>query len=95
MKEGEAAVYALKKGKSAGADNIPLELVQAGGKAMIDAITSVCNKKNRQMTYTMDSDSGNYIPKERQHTAVPEVSSNEQSVSAIQARSSTDSRINH
>ena len=34
--EVEAAVKSLKKGKSAGVDNIPLELVQAGAEAMID-----------------------------------------------------------
>ena len=31
-------------GKSAGGDNIPAELVQAGGKSMIDILISVCNK---------------------------------------------------
>ena len=31
-KEVEAAVQSLKKGKSAGVDNIPAELVQAGGE---------------------------------------------------------------
>ena len=31
-------------GKSAGVDNIPAELVQAGGKAMIDILTAICNK---------------------------------------------------
>ena len=34
----------LKKGKSAGVDNIPVELVQAGGESMIDILTNVCNK---------------------------------------------------
>ena len=42
--EVEAAVKALKMGKSTGADNIPAELVQAGGEAMIDILTSICNK---------------------------------------------------
>ena len=42
--EVEAAVKALKMGKSAGVDNIPAELVQAGGKAMIDILTTICNK---------------------------------------------------
>ena len=37
--EGEIAVASLKKGKSAGVDNIPAELVQAGGEAMIDVLT--------------------------------------------------------
>ena len=40
----EAAVKALKMGKSAGLDNIPAELVQARGAAMIDILTSTCNK---------------------------------------------------
>ena len=31
-------------GKSAGVDNIPAELVQAGGEAMIDIPTTICNK---------------------------------------------------
>ena len=34
--QGEAAVKSLKKGKSAGVDNITLELVPAGGETMID-----------------------------------------------------------
>ena len=32
----EIAVASLKKGKSAGVDNKPAELVQAGGETMID-----------------------------------------------------------
>ena len=40
----EAAVKALKKGKSAGVDNIPVELVQTGGKDNITALTTICNK---------------------------------------------------
>ena len=40
----EATVKALKLGKSAGVDNITAELIQAGGEAMIDILTSVCNK---------------------------------------------------
>ena len=35
-KEVEIAVAALKQGKSAGVDNIPAELVQAGGEPMSD-----------------------------------------------------------
>ena len=31
-------------GKSAGVDNIPAELVQAGGEATIDILTAICNK---------------------------------------------------
>ena len=43
-REVEAAVQSLKKGKSAGVDNIPAELVQAGGKDVITALTTICNK---------------------------------------------------
>ena len=42
--EVEAAVKSLKKGKSAGVDSIASELVQAGGKAMIDMTLTICNK---------------------------------------------------
>ena len=42
--EVEAAVKSLKKGKSAGADNVPAELVQARGEAMISALLTICNK---------------------------------------------------
>ena len=42
--EVEAAVKSPKKGKSAGVDNIPSELVQAGGEAMIDMLLIICNK---------------------------------------------------
>ena len=42
--EVEAAVKALKMGKSAGVDNIPAELVHAGGEAMIYILTTICNK---------------------------------------------------
>ena len=34
----------MKKGKSAGVDNIPAELVQAGGEDVINAVTTICNK---------------------------------------------------
>ena len=40
----EAAVKSLKKRKSAGVDNMPAELVQAGGEAMIDALHIICSK---------------------------------------------------
>ena len=38
------AVQSLKKGKSAGIDNIPAKLVQAGGEDIITALTTMCNK---------------------------------------------------
>ena len=34
----------MKKEKSAGVDNIPAELVQAGGEDVITALTTICNK---------------------------------------------------
>ena len=34
----------MKKGKSAGVDNIPAELDQAGGEDVITALTTICNK---------------------------------------------------
>ena len=43
-KEVEAGVQSLKTGKSAGVDNIPAELVQAGGEDEITVLTTICNK---------------------------------------------------
>ena len=43
-REVEAATESLKKGKSAGVDNIPVELVQAGGEDVITALKTICNK---------------------------------------------------
>ena len=37
----EIAVASMKKGKSAGVDNIPAELVQAGEETMIDVLTEI------------------------------------------------------
>ena len=42
--EMEAAVKTLKMGKSAGVDNVPAELVQPGGEAIIDTLTTICIK---------------------------------------------------
>ena len=44
LREVEAAVQSLKKGKSTGVDNIPAELVQAGGEEVITALMTICNK---------------------------------------------------
>ena len=43
-KEVEATMQSVKKGKSAGVDNIPAELVQAGRKDVMTALTTFCNK---------------------------------------------------
>ena len=40
----EIAVASLKKGKSAGVNNIPAERVKAGGETMIDVLTEICNR---------------------------------------------------
>ena len=50
LKEVEAAVHSLKKGKSAGVDNIPIELVQAGGEALLSpqSATRSGTRKNCQ-----------------------------------------------
>ena len=42
--EVKTAVASPKKGKPAGVDNIPEELVQAGGETMIDVFTQICNR---------------------------------------------------
>ena len=42
-REVEAAIQSLKKGKSAGVDNIPIELVQA-----VTALTTTCNNTGEQ-----------------------------------------------
>ena len=43
-REVEAAILSLKKGKSAGINSIPAELVQAGGEDVITALMTICNK---------------------------------------------------
>ena len=43
-KEVEAAVQSLKKGSSAGVDNIPACLVQADEKNVITILTTICSK---------------------------------------------------
>ena len=42
-KEVKAAVQSPKKGKTAVVDNIPAELVQAGGEDVITALKTICN----------------------------------------------------
>ena len=47
-REVEAAVQSLKKGKSAGVDNIAAELVQAGGEDIINALRQSATRFGRQ-----------------------------------------------
>ena len=60
--EVEIAVASLKKGKSSGVDNIPAELVQAGGETMIDVLREICNRIWRIGDYPMDSVADYYTP---------------------------------
>ena len=46
-KSSVIAVASLKKEKSPGVDNIPAELVQAGGETKIDVLTEICNRISR------------------------------------------------
>ncbi len=65
---------ALKKGKSAAVDNIPAELVQAGGEPMITALHIICNKiwQTGEWLHTMDTIIVITHPsEERQFTYVP------------------------
>ena len=78
QEEVEAAVKSLKPGKRAGVDNIPAELLQAGGETMTDARLNICNKiwqTWRRMAF-LDSVAGNYSSKERQPATVSELSHN-------------------
>ena len=70
----EASVQ-LKKGKSAGVDNIPAELVQAGGEDVITALTTICNKiwQTRRMSNPMDPVLSHHTSQERQPAAVSEL----------------------
>ena len=44
LEEVDSAVAPLKKGKSAGVDNIEAERVEAGEETMIDVLTETCNR---------------------------------------------------
>ena len=46
--EVESAVASLKKGKSAGVDNIPAERVQADEESMTDVLTEICTGSGEQ-----------------------------------------------
>ena len=73
-REVEAAVQSLKKGKSAGVDNIPAELVQAGGKDVITALTTICNKICQTEEWpTPWTQSLVITSQERQPAAMPEL----------------------
>ena len=50
-REMEAAVQSLKKGKSAGVDNIPAKLVQAVGEDVITALTKQQDLADSKMAF--------------------------------------------
>ena len=81
--EVEAAVKSLKKGKSAGIDNIPAELVQAGGEALITTLDyHIYNNlqqdlADRRMAHPMDSVTDHHTSQERQPTDVPKLQNNQ------------------
>ena len=72
-KEVEAAVQSLKKAKSSEVNNIPAELVQAGGDDVINALTTICNKTDRRMANPVDPVLSHHTSQERQPAAVPEL----------------------
>ena len=72
--EVEAAVKSLKSRKSAGVDNIPEELLQQGGEAMVNDLLLICNNIWWTGEWpTLDPVSSHHRPKERQFTAMPEL----------------------
>ena len=78
----KAAIKAVKKGNSVGIDKIQVDLLQARGEDMINAMTSLSKQmwkdvKNRRMTYPMDPVNSDYTPKELILTAVPELSNHQ------------------
>ena len=64
-------VKSLKPGKSPGVDNIPAELIQAGGETIINALQQ--DLADRRMAYFLDSVTGNYSSKERRPAKVSEL----------------------
>ena len=66
----QAAVQSLKKGKSAGVDNIPTELIQAGG----EDVQSAKDLADRRMANPMDPyHHSHHTSQERQPAAVLEL----------------------
>ena len=61
----------MKKGKSAGVDNIPAELVQTGGEDVITILQH--DLADRRMANPVDPVLGHHASKDRQPTAVQEL----------------------
>ena len=77
-REVEAAVQSLKKGKSAGVDNIPAELVQAGGEDVITTLMTICNRiwQTGEWPTPWTQSLVIKLPKKGDLTAVPELPNN-------------------
>ena len=69
----EAAVQSLKEGKSAGVNNIPAKLAQAGGED--DNLQQ--DLADRRMANPMDPVLNHHTSQERQSAAVPEIPSDQ------------------
>ena len=68
----KAVVQSLKKGKSAGVDNFPAELVQEGGEDVNTALMTICGKIEQTGDQPVDPVLGYHTSKERQPAALPE-----------------------
>ena len=69
-------MQSLKKVKLAGVDNIPAELIQAGGEAVIIVLSTICKKIwqiGEEITSSVDPVFGLHTSQERQPAAVPEL----------------------
>ena len=77
----------LKKGKSAGVDNIPAELVQAGGKDVITALTTICDKiwQTGEWPTPWTQSLVITLPKKKQLAAVPDLPNNKPHQSSKQS----------
>ena len=74
-KEVEAAVQSLKKRKSAGVNNFPAELVQAGGEDVNTALMTIYHKiwQTGEWPTPWIQVFSHHTSQERQHKAVPEL----------------------
>ena len=78
-REVEDAVQLLKKGKSAGVDNIPTELVQAGWEDVTIALTTICNKiwQTGDWPTPWTQSLSHHTSQKRQPAAAPELLNNQ------------------
>ena len=84
----EAAVQSLIKGKSAGVNNIPAELVQTGGEEVITALMTICHKswQTGEWPSLWIQSLGITLPKKGKPAAVPELPNNKPDQSPRQSR---------